>query len=767
MVSFYPAFRSIYNSSYNDAGLPPFGGALALAAGQNFDGSTYLEHSGPLTGVEDGKSMTFVMTFKRGQTGVLETLWGSTNNREIVSIRGADDKVDFRIRTSGGTNIFRRYSLPVDKTSVWYTLMVSFDLTDSNRDHMYINNVDAQDTDVAFANLDASFAEDNHYVGDNYVQSSPFTGDIARIWIKYNTYTDFSNVANCLKFLDDNLELVDLPYGGFVEGIGTPDVFLNGNDLTINRGTGGTPFAVGAGSLSSSSTNPNDDLLLDLTQFSTLEGWWDADDPSEYVDVSGQIIAINDKSGNTNALGQGTSSAQPTLVSGRLNDRDGFYFDSSNSQFLATTSAKTLFSTPAAETAYSRCVFSVAETTDDQTGSGCVFFFGNSGTATQRCGQLIDADGDVFVRYSDTASVSDANVNTYALADQPLLIEGQISGTTAAASPPPAAVSNVSNYLGGIFYNDDAAAIDHPTLNTIALGRQNDSSPNGYFDGYWYETIALSEIPNDLDRRLILQYFKDKWAIPVATVVQPLLGTGQSNMEGRAPTASTNTPLRGTSIEANSTTINYIEDPVSGAIDGSCWPNLCKKYYASGSRIAAVIETAVSSSALVAAADIGSGNWSSTGALRGASITEHDAVIADLATRGVRNLPTVVIYALGETDAQAIDSATITQAQHESELEVLFAYFRTQLGNDTVIIISEIGFDYAQPGPDGVGTTGFVEVRQVQNQIVSNQLNTHMGWTKAKDERELNGITSGLHYSTAGYDDMGQSIGFTIFNKVG
>jgi hypothetical protein len=87
--------------------------------------------------------------------------------------------------------------------------------------------------------------------------------------------------------------------------------------------------AVNAGGVSASSTSISAVTEFTPSAFSNTRLWFDADDSSTFIVVSGGVSAWDDKSGTSNHAQQDTASLRPTRVSGMLNGRAVVRFDDS------------------------------------------------------------------------------------------------------------------------------------------------------------------------------------------------------------------------------------------------------------------------------------------------------------------------------------------------------------------------------------------------------------------------------------------------------
>lgn len=198
-------------------------------------------------------------------------------------------------------------------------------------------------------------------------------------------------------------------------------------------------------------------------------------------------------------------------------------------------------------------------------------------------------------------------------------------------------------------------------------------------------------------------------------------------------------------------------DPVGNASNNSALPAFALEYWRRTGRGVIFVPAASGSTALVAAADAGSGNWSATGTLRGSAITLLNAAKAAANSAGLAWKFAGAIWCQGEQDAVAIDSATITKANYTTELGTLLTYMQTQTGSGSTMpfIISVIGSRTVAGGGD---TTGFQQIRAAQIEFAAGRPNVFIGFTAAKTFVARNLMWDGVHYSARGYDEMGRAL---------
>jgi hypothetical protein len=206
-------------------------------------------------------------------------------------------------------------------------------------------------------------------------------------------------------------------------------------------------------------------------------------------------------------------------------------------------------------------------------------------------------------------------------------------------------------------------------------------------------------------------------------------------------------------------TLSDANDPVGVGIGGSAWPSFGKTYYELTGRQICIVPTAIGSSAMVPAADIGTGDWSETGTLNATGLAAYRAAIAALTGNGYTIGRQFVIDVQGETDAFKIDAGAITAGQFLAAKKAMIARDRVSLG------IPELPFYFSLLGmPDTKPDPGWIAVQQAQKAICAADPHTKIAFWNA-DSFPFRGMQrqdGALHYTQAGYNEMGSELAQNI-----
>lgn len=171
-----------------------------------------------------------------------------------------------------------------------------------------------------------------------------------------------------------------------------------------------------------------------------------------------------------------------------------------------------------------------------------------------------------------------------------------------------------------------------------------------------------------------------------------------------------------------------------------------------------LIKHAVGSTALVADADTGAGNWSTYGSgIYAAMKTDVDAL------GGVIE---VVIMDVGATDALRENNggAPMTISEHKAALVALAAQLNSDFSPGAGQ--SVIPFIISQTGRDTRGLTGadvgYTAIREAQRQAARDNANIHLGAVNVGAT-----LTDGIHRNEAGYRSTGVQLGNAWLNVLG
>lgn len=204
---------------------------------------------------------------------------------------------------------------------------------------------------------------------------------------------------------------------------------------------------------------------------------------------------------------------------------------------------------------------------------------------------------------------------------------------------------------------------------------------------------------------------------------------GQSNAEGRGQSGTASPATVATEIEQDGTLTYPLADPVGNAIGGSMWPAFVNEWTAGTDNACAVIEAALGGTALLAAADGGTGNWSPTGTLRAAAVANALTAINAIDNSPLHRLGSVYfVWCQGESDAAALDAGTagVTGANYTAGLVALASYFKAQVPRMNKMLVVRTG-----SRNDRDGALGWAGIRAAQEAACAQTSLLQMGYRGA------------------------------------
>ena len=212
-----------------------------------FNGTdTWLTRGGDLTGVVDSKILSFSCWVRKIEEGACAIYRGddagvdiSIDNNEAVTVTA--------YTTGGATTLFARTSNGAISLNTWYFIAGCFDVSDSSKFYLMINDTSAAESRDAGNNNNNTmkFSTTDHMIGSSE-PSAPNSAnlanmDVADLYVNFGNYVDYSDLATRRKFIDADGKPVDLWRTGNKPTGSPPILFFSGvtNKWHTNKGTGG------------------------------------------------------------------------------------------------------------------------------------------------------------------------------------------------------------------------------------------------------------------------------------------------------------------------------------------------------------------------------------------------------------------------------------------------------------------------------------------------------------------------------------------------
>ena len=203
-----------------------------------FDGTNDgIEYTGG--GYADSKLWTGSFWVRRNAVGVQHTIIDTDGNDIDVQFE-ADNSLRIKAtNTSGSTALLVSGNAIADTD--WHHVMFSFDMSDTAKRHIYIDDVSALNTITTYNDEVLDFTNPETEIGATTGGTLRHNGALADVWIDFGTYIDLSVAANRRKFINASGNPVNHGTDGSGPTGTAPEIFLSGDTATwhTNDGSGG------------------------------------------------------------------------------------------------------------------------------------------------------------------------------------------------------------------------------------------------------------------------------------------------------------------------------------------------------------------------------------------------------------------------------------------------------------------------------------------------------------------------------------------------
>lgn len=227
----------------------------------NFGGSgNYCTLTNP--GYTNSGSITIAATIRWSTDGYQPFAVMHSNGysgRFLLGRSPDSDKFELYAVKANNDSVLNAASSETLSLDEWYSILVSFDLSDAGNRHVYINDAAATMTWTTYIDDVIEFLDTDHtsQVGCREPDGgAPFEGDICDLWVDSNRYTDFSAESNRRLFFDAQGSVVYKGADGSLPFSVTPDVFLSGATASWHTNKGSIGGFTLTGTLGTTSDPP-------------------------------------------------------------------------------------------------------------------------------------------------------------------------------------------------------------------------------------------------------------------------------------------------------------------------------------------------------------------------------------------------------------------------------------------------------------------------------------------------------------------------------
>lgn len=212
-----------------------------------FDGSTWLTRGAGLTGAADSSQVT--ASFWVYPTDPIEDgriIFGATSLGGTAAALGVQICFDSagRIAITGNNSALTQLldlRSEVLSLNEWSHVLISLDLTDATKRHIYLNDISAINLINVYTSGTMDFTLPDWSIGAAPAGDASFTGSLGDLWYRPGTYIDFSDEVNRRKFITAEGLPARLGATGATPTGATPLVYMSGafDTWKTNKGTGG------------------------------------------------------------------------------------------------------------------------------------------------------------------------------------------------------------------------------------------------------------------------------------------------------------------------------------------------------------------------------------------------------------------------------------------------------------------------------------------------------------------------------------------------
>jgi hypothetical protein len=240
--------------------------------------------------------------------------------------------------------------------------------------------------------------------------------------------------------------------------------------------------------------------------------------------------------------------------------------------------------------------------------------------------------------------------------------------------------------------------------------------------------------------------------------VDVFLFAGQSNMVGQGDSALSPLPIPGKVLQINTGVISDAKDPVGIAIGssankshyGSIIPSFGNTYYNRTSRRFCAVPSSVSGTSQTVAGDVGNGNWDTTGVLFDSAVARVNSAMSVLAAKGYNPIFKGVIWLQGESDAIALEAATITVADYTAAFRKMIKKFRIIYGSTMPFNIIRIGTSNTHPD------SYWKSIRDAQQAVANSDSVTQIVYYNAVNFFTRSLMVDNIHFNQVGLNEVGR-----------
>lgn len=235
--------------------------------------------------------------------------------------------------------------------------------------------------------------------------------------------------------------------------------------------------------------------------------------------------------------------------------------------------------------------------------------------------------------------------------------------------------------------------------------------------------------------------------------VDVFLVGGQSNAQGSGdPTEAPEVP-EGIAYEFEPELDDLIPmaEPVGPGPRASAWSAFARSYVEQTDMPVVIVSRPAGGAAQHPAADLGGGHWEANDDHSVVALEALRKCLDHLDSRGITWTLQGILWHQGERDAISIEEGTIDQQDYFTAVQEMLAWFRESLEEPMLdLFVFKLG---RRRSGD---TNGFRAIRAAQDDLAEQDDYVHIVYEGAPAFAEDGRMHDDLHYTQAGYNEMGE-----------
>jgi hypothetical protein len=257
------------------------------------------------------------------------------------------------------------------------------------------------------------------------------------------------------------------------------------------------------------------------------------------------------------------------------------------------------------------------------------------------------------------------------------------------------------------------------------------------------------------------------WRQPNGADIDVFLVAGQSNAKGKGDSTLSPKAIHDKVLQINTGVIKDANDPMGVTIGnsnersqyGSAWPSFGNTYYTRTSRMICMVPSYKGGTSQTAAADVGNGNWDTTGILFDSAVARVYSAMSVLSAKGYNPIFKGVVWLQGESDGIGIQNLVTTQTDYINAFKKMIKNFRMNFGASMPFYIIRIGATTAYDD------SYWKQIRDAQQTVANSDSMTQIVYYNAASFFSRGLMQGdGVHFGQVALNEVGQMTANAVIN---